>query len=42
MRMDRQTVGSEEGPAGTPESGISMLALRLRWGEGGRGQGKAD
>lgn len=41
--MDTQTVGSEEGPAGSLENGMSMLlGPRLRGGQGGRGQGRAD
>lgn len=42
VSMERQTVGSEKGLAGTLENGMSMLGLRLRWGLGGRGWGRTD
>lgn len=42
VRMERQTVGSEKGLAGSLENGMSMLGLRLRWDLGSRGRGRAD
>ena len=41
-RVDRHAMGSEEGPSCTLEDGQSPLGLRVRWGKGCSGRGRAD